>query len=120
MLKRNSDIEVRARYVGKEVAYTKAIDNELFACTPQVASLKCQLVKASVQIQKKRNWAVVFCDVPCAFLQASVGETDEIYLEPPPEAGIDRRSCWLLRKAVYWIRQAPRFWQEHICCELGR
>ena len=63
----------------------------------------------------RQNVGVTFTDVSGAFLNASLGEDDRFAVEPPEEyrtPGLDE--VWVLRKALYGLRGAPKYWQEHL------
>jgi len=57
---------------------------------------------------------VYSCDVPTAFLNASIKE--EVYIQPPgyvAKGPVDQK-VWKLKKALYGIKQAPYAWNEEI------
>jgi len=52
-------------------------------------------------------------DVETAFLHASV--TEEIYIKPPEGfPTTDEHNCFMLRKALYELKQSPREWYNNV------
>ena len=60
------------------------------------------------------GWGAVLTDISSAFLNAWLPEDAYYTVEPAPESGLGKESVWRLRKALYGLRGAPRYWQEHL------
>lgn len=76
--------------------------SEVFAPTSREANTRMLLALAAA-----KDWKVHQIDVRTAFLYGDLEE--EIYMEQPPgyaEGGPSK--VWLLKKALYGLRQAPR------------
>jgi hypothetical protein len=87
---------------------------ELFAPTAQSASFRMLIATAAAE--GKVLWSA---DVCTAYLNIPL-EAEEIYVRPPPEAGMQTK-VWRLQKALYGLKQAARAWygrlHEALCKE---
>jgi hypothetical protein len=58
---------------------------------------------------------VTLTDISSAFLNAKLAEGDLFAVEPPPEyQNMTRDTVWVLEKALYGLRGAPKYWQDHL------
>ena len=57
-------------------------------------------------------------DISTAFLHAQLSSDDQIYVWPPKEFYPLGGVIWLLKKAMYGLRTAPRDWQVHFAAQL--
>ena len=60
------------------------------------------------------KWDIAIGDVSTAFLHAPVSEPS--YVVPPPMYYAEDKepTYWLLKKALYGLKNAPKSWTEHI------
>ena len=68
------------------------------------------------------QWSMMTFDVSTAFLHADLLETEPLYMIPPIEFYPLGGVYWLLKKAMYGLKGAPRAWQDHfatLICSLG-
>ena len=84
------------------------------AGTPSLPHLKALLVDAAV-----RGHKVALGDCSGAFYQAPLTE-EAIFLEPPPEAEVDRGHVWEALCAFPGLKGAPKAWEEHSAKELEK
>ena len=68
-------------------------------------------LKICLSVIKREGWKVRSIDVKTAYLQ---GENIErtIVVKPPRELKTEK--LWMLRKAVYGLKDAPRVWYETV------
>ena len=63
-----------------------------------------------------RGWQVSKLDVKGAFLNAPLPEKELILVEPPKQwkdwGIVGKDVVWRLQKAVYGLRQSPRWWSD--------
>jgi transposase InsO family protein len=92
----------KVRIVAKGFTQRYGIDfYEVWAPTGSLTAYRAMLAHAAEHDQD-----VELLDIKCAFLN---GELDEvIYARPPP--GLDDGRVWLLRRAVYGLKQGARAW----------
>ncbi len=79
------------------------------------ATVDSTALRAAIRIAALEGWDGFTIDVKCAFLNASLDESEELlYLKPPAAVVkaklIEPGSLWLIRKALYGLRQAPKAW----------
>ena len=65
-VQRRKVLTVRATYLANEVARTKDVDNEFFACISHISSFRCQLAAGSAEPQQTSSRWVVTLDTSCA------------------------------------------------------
>ena len=53
-------------------------------------------------------------DISSVFLNAWLTEDALYAVEPAPESGLGKESVWKLRRTLYGLRGALRYWQEHL------
>ncbi len=63
----------------------------------------------ALNIAAKHGWRVKTLDVKQAFLQSDEKDR-EVYVIPPPEAGLGEETLRKLRVAVYGLADASRHW----------
>ena len=66
-----------------------------------------EMTLLSIHIMAVNQWTVKTLDVKQAFLQSDELER-EVYVLPPPEPGLDEKTVWKLRVAVYGLADASR------------
>lgn len=120
-IKRNADGTInkyKARLVAKGYVQHYGIDfDEVFA---PVARL--ETIRLLISIAATNGWIVHHLDVKTAFLHGELKET--VYVSQPEgfEVKGSERKVYLLHKALYRLRQAPRVWNHklnRILLELG-
>lgn len=104
------DGSVRSRCVCTQVKYGSELDS--FAATPTVIAQRIWLLKAL-----EKEWKVRTAAVSVAFLHSHLPEGEWIYVRPPAteisKKGIPKEKLlWRLKKVLYGLRQAPKFFQE--------
>ena len=111
--KLNSDGSVykrKARLVAKGYFQRQGIDfEETFAPVARM-----EIVRTFLAVAAQRRWPVYQLDVKSAFPN---GELQEIVYVEQPEGFIKEgheQLVYRLRKALYWLRQAPRAWYSKI------
>ena len=96
---------VKARMVACEVNHGEWCD--AFAATPTSVAMRLALQRGMA-----RGWTIFTADISTAFLHAVLDEDDLVYVLPPTT---DRRPghVWRLWRALYGLRRAPQYFQEH-------
>ena len=65
---------------------------------------------------QKPNWVCALMDIATAFLNADPDDSEVILLRPPPIlqrlAKVADDEVWLVKKAVYGLRAAPKAWEK--------
>ena len=67
-----------------------------------------------------RCWTATACNISTAFLHAPM--TERILIRPPSEYSPNGNCLWLLKRAMYGLKQVPALWQTHftkVMTELG-
>ena len=67
-----------------------------------------------------RCWTATACNISTAFLHAPM--TERILMRPPSEYSPNGNCLWLLKRAMYGLKQTPALWQTHftkVMTELG-
>eukprot|EP00253_Pinus_taeda_P006858 PITA_06858 len=75
---------------------------------------KMEIVRAVLSIAAQNKWKVYQMDVKSAFLNGV--SMEEVYIEQPlgyEKKGQEHKVC-RLKKALYWLKQAPRAWYSRI------
>ncbi|MBW0475372.1 hypothetical protein O181_015087 [Austropuccinia psidii MF-1] len=100
--------QYKARIVVQGHRQIKGLNfDETFAPTPTFTSLQCLFAAAS-----KFNWPVQTFDVTTAYLHSNVEE--DVYVQPPPGMCLKEGAVLKLRKVLYGLKQAGRFWWKHL------
>ena len=101
---------VKARMVACEVNHGEWCD--AFAATPTSVAMRLVLQRGLA-----RGWTIFTADISTAFLHAVLDEDELIYIPPPTT---DRRPwhVWRLWRALYGLRRAPQYFQEHFAKKL--
>ena len=73
-------------------------------------------LRVVLSIASANNWEVNSLDVTAAFLQGKELDRD-VYLRPPKEAGVSGK-LWKLRRCVYGLNDASRYWYLRVRDEL--
>ena len=75
------------------------------ASTPTLVTFRVLLL-----LSLSRCWTVLTCDISTAFLHAPMFE--RLYMRPV-EFYPEGNCLWLLKRAMYGLKQAPVLWQTH-------
>jgi len=104
----------KARLVVKDLKRFESPD--YFAPTPSLSSLRLLLAHSSWNrcAKPSSSFVIRVCDVSTAFLNAPIGDGQVVCVLPPHDVNIKEGCCWLLKKALYGLRQAPKLWAEHL------
>ena len=73
-------------------------------------------LRVVISIISSKNWDVNSIDITAAFLQGKELDRD-VYLRPPKEANAPNK-LWKLKKCVYGLNDASRFWYLRVREEL--
>eukprot|EP00971_Amphidinium_carterae_P348454 6490498-Amphidinium_carterae.1 len=69
-----------------------------------------------------RGWMIGATDIPGAFLNAFLGCSRKVYCEPARILKdmdlVAKNEVWLLNKALYGLREAPKLWQDELDSQL--
>jgi hypothetical protein len=111
-LKKNSDGQIekyKARLVARGFTQIHGVDyTETFAPVAKMSSLRTVLAIAA-----QRNWPIEVFDFNGAYLNGILDDTEEIYMEQPPEYESGPPGSVLrLRKTLYGLKQSGRTWYE--------
>ena len=103
---RKPDGTVRCRIVGR--GYTQHVEDEdeTFASTPSLTTLRLLLTLAVA-----KGWHISVGDISTAFLHAVVD--GDFYVIPPLEFYPEARTLWKLKKVLYGLKHSPKLWQQH-------
>ena len=67
-------------------------------------------------VAQNPNWVCAIMDIVTAFLNADLDDSEVILLQPPPIlrklAKVGDDEVWLVKKAVYGLRAAPKAWER--------
>ena len=58
------------------------------------------------------DYVAIAIDVHTAFLHADIDQ--DLYAEPPEESELNEDEVWILHKALYGYRKAPKLWHQHV------
>ena len=75
-------------------------------------------LRVVISIIASKEWTINSLDVKAAFLQGKQLDR-EVYLIPPPEAKVSGK-LWKLKRAVYGLNDASRFWYLRVREELSK
>eukprot|EP00438_Fugacium_kawagutii_P003018 Skav203149 [mRNA] locus=scaffold626:61922:63415:+ [translate_table: standard] len=104
--RRKTPRKVRCRLVARGCFQEDMDTDETFASTPTLVTLRVLLL-----LSLSRCWSIVTCDISTAFLHALM--TEKVFMKPPPEFYPENNCLWLLKRAMYGLKQAPALWQTH-------
>ena len=100
---------LRARFVGKEIAYSPSF--AYFAPTTSVSTARLLDILGA-----KKHLLHFTIDASNAFLHAPVAESEQVFVEPPlewqAEHGVDK--VWRMKRWLYGLRRAPQAWLQWI------
>ena len=74
-----------------------------------------EVIRLTLSVITTKDWSCNALDVKTAFLQGRLLER-QIFLKPPKEA--KTLKLWKLRKAVYGLNEASRYWYQRVYDEL--
>ena len=101
---------VKARMVACEVDHGDWCD--AFAATPTSVDMRLALQRGMA-----RGWTIFTADILTAFLHAVLDEDGLVYVLPPT-TGRRPGHVWRLWRALYGLRRAPQYFQEHFAKKL--
>eukprot|EP00438_Fugacium_kawagutii_P021963 Skav208059 [mRNA] locus=scaffold1124:307567:309060:- [translate_table: standard] len=104
--RRKTPRKVRCRLVARGCFQEEMDTDETFASTPTLVTLRVLLL-----LSLSRCWSIVTCDISTAFLHVLM--TEKVFMKPPTEFYPDNNCLWLLKGAMYGLKQAPALWQTH-------
>ena len=112
VLGQKTPTEVRARVVVQQV--NKGSWDDTYAATPTASATRILAAYASMM-----KYPLVPGDISTAFLHAKIPDGETILVRP---LITDRKPgvVWKLRQALYGLRKAPRWFQEHLSSTLER
>ena len=113
--RRKTATKVRCRLCVRGCFQETMDQDDVFASTPTLVTLRVLLL-----MTLSRCWTAMTCDISAAFLHAPM--TDRILMKPPSESYPTGNCLWLLKRAMYGLKQAPALWQTHfakVMTELG-
>ena len=103
---RKTPRKVRCRLVARGCFQEDMDTDDTFASTPTLVTLRVLLL-----LSLSRCWSMFTCDISTAFLHAPMLE--RLFMRPPVEFYPDNNCLWLLKRAMYGLKQAPALWQTH-------
>jgi len=106
VLVRKPSGEVKARLVAKD--FNDGSMADAFSSTPTQTSLRFALGLAA-----QNGWEVATGDFSTAFLHADIDPKNPQFLQPCTPLG-RMNEAWILKKALYGLRVAPRLFQDHL------
>ena len=117
---REKDGRVKSRLVLKDYNRCQGrTQPEMFSPTPSTVSLKTMLAASSHDRNSdlESDHITIAIGVHTAFLHADLNQ--DLFAEPrePDEwcdAGLKEDEVWLLNKALYGYRKAPKLWHQHL------
>ena len=83
-------------------------EEQFYSATPNAASLRTLLCVAHTL-----GLAVAIGDCAQAFLQAPLQEKEDVWVWPPPEAGVPADHAWKLLKTLPGLKGGPSAWGTH-------
>ena len=113
--RRKTATKVRCRLCVRGCFQETMDQDDVFASTPTLVTLRVLLL-----MTLSRCWTATTCDISTAFLHAPM--TERILMKPPSEYYPTGNCLWLLKRAMYGLKQAPALWQTHfakVMTELG-
>ncbi len=113
--RRKTATKVRCRQCARGCFQETMDQDDVFAITPTLVTLRALLL-----MTLSRCWTATTCDISTALLHAPM--TERILMKPPSEYYPTGSCLWLLKRAMYGLKQAPALWQTHIAMvmtELG-
>ncbi|MBW0466887.1 hypothetical protein O181_006602 [Austropuccinia psidii MF-1] len=102
-------VEYKAHLCAQGLSQTPGVDfNKIYAPTGRLNSLRCLIAHTA-----SRGLQFHQVDVKSAFLNAPLAEV--VYLSIPQGLKLDRqKSCLLLKKAIYGLKQEPLSWYQQL------
>eukprot|EP00439_Symbiodinium_sp_Y106_P073042 s832_g13.t1 len=82
------------------------------------AGAQAEAVRIALAIASSETWSAYVTDISQAFLRAPLPDLERLILLKPPahfiQAGIcDPTEIWRAHRAVYGLREAPKWWSDH-------
>ena len=101
-------VRYKARLVARGFSQTYGVDyTETFAPVTRLETLRMMFALAV-----ENDWEIRQVDVKNAYLYGDLEE--EIYMEPPKGMDVPKDKVFLLKKALYGLRQAGRAWYHKL------
>ena len=113
--RRKTATKVRCRLCVRGCFEETMDQDDVFASTLTLVTLRVLLL-----MTLSRCWTATTCDISTAFLHAPM--TERTLMKPPSEYYPTGNCLWLLKRAMYGLKQAPALWQTHfakVMTELG-
>ena len=112
---RKTATKVRCRLCVRGCFQETVDQDDVFASAPTLVTLRVLLL-----MTLSRCWTATTCESSTAFLHAPM--TERILMKPPSEYDPTGNCLWVLKRAMYGLKQAPALWQTHfakVMTELG-
>ena len=112
---RKAATQVECRLCVRNCAQETVNQDDVSISTTTLVTLRNLLLMAL-----SRFWTATACNISTAFLHAPM--TERILMRPPSEYSPNGDCLWLLKRAMYGLKQVPALWQTHftkVMTELG-
>jgi Reverse transcriptase (RNA-dependent DNA polymerase) len=105
----------KARLITRSFTQIYGVDYfDTFSPVMKLASIRTILTLAA-----RHDWDVDTFDFNSAYLNGELGEEEEIYMQEPPGFEESTGSVKWLRKSLYRLKQARRWWYDTLTCTLN-
>ena len=104
--RRKTAAKVRCRLCVRGCFPETMDQDDVLASAPTLVTLRVLLL-----MTLSRCWTATTFDISAAFLHAPM--TERILMKPPSEYYPTGNCLWLLKRAMYGLKQAPALWQTH-------
>ena len=106
------ELRVRSRWVARDFKTRGEKDREdLFCATPPLELLRFLLSRQATRRRDGKERKTMFTDVKKAHLVPECHE--EVYVELPEEAEVEKDECGKLLRWLYGCRRAGQAWEDH-------
>ena len=103
---RKTATRVECRLCVEDCAQETTNQDDVSISTTTLVTLRVLLL-----ITLSRCWNATACNISTAFLHAPM--TERILIRPPSEYSPNGNCLWLLKRAMYGLKQVPALWQTH-------